>query len=600
MRNILKIFGSSLITLMLLSTANVYAKDIDVNKKNFPDEKFRSIVKTFDKNKDNKLSNSEIKEVKSLNGTVDSYDDEYILTFQSLKGLEYFYNLESFNCCTDGVKKIDLSSNKKIKSIIMEDATGLTSINIKECKDLKNVYLCSNDLKNLDVSHNVKLESLSVYGKIGSVNLSNNKKLKKLELINNNIKTIDLKNNTALEELNLDVNPIVNLDISKNRNLYKLSVQNCKLSSLNLSKNIKLRKIFCGDDIFKAYSNYDKTYNSIRNLDLSHNKKLLYLYCSDNKIEKLDLSHNKKLKVVYAERNNIKKINLRNLRSVKEIILNNNKLKKISLSSCKNLKELKCDKNLLKSINVRSCKNLEWLSVSGNELRKLDLKNNKKLSLLYFNNNKKDVKYLDLTSNKEMFKLSVRNSNLKKINILGLEKLFEVDLRGNKISKLDLSTNKDIYRLKISGNSFKYLEPGSFYPTEEIMYRMKDDNTLEVYSYNPRCRRHIDIKDTVKINGKNVKVTAIADEAYSEDTNFFRELTIGKYVKSIGKNAFAGCKKIKKITIKSNELSDILEGAFAKHYKTIEIIVNKGYVDYYKNVLNDVFDFNIVKIGEAE
>jgi len=599
MRNILKIFGSSLITLMLLSTANVYAKDIDVNKKNFPDEKFRSIVKTFDKNKDNKLSNSEIKEVKSLNGTVDSYDDEYILTFQSLKGLEYFYNLESFNCCTDGVKKIDLSSNKKIKSIIMEDATGLTSINIKECKDLKNVYLCSNDLKNLDVSHNVKLESLSVYGKIGSVNLSNNKKLKKLELINNNIKTIDLKNNTALEELNLDVNPIVNLDISKNKNLYKLSVQNCKLSSLNLSKNIKLRKIFCGDDIFKAYSNYDKTYNSIRNLDLSHNKKLLYLYCSDNKIEKLDLSHNKKLKVVYAERNNIKKINLRNLRSVKEIILNNNKLKKISLSSCKNLKELKCDKNLLKSINVRSCKNLEWLSVSGNELRKLDLKNNKKLSLLYFNNNKKDVKYLDLTSNKEMFKLSVRNSNLKKINILGLEKLFEVDLRGNKISKLDLSTNKDIYRLKISRNSFKYLEPGSFFPGEDIMYRTKDDNTLEVYSHNPRAKRHIEIKDEIKIKGKMIKITSVADNAYAYiEDKFFNEITIGSNITSIGKGAFTNCKRIKKITIKTNKITDIGEGAFAGYNKNLVIEVNKGYLDYYKNVLKDVFDFNVITITE--
>ena len=95
-------------------------------------------------------------------------------------------------------------------------------------------------------------------------------------------------------------------------------------------------------------------------------------------------------------------------------------------------------------------------------------------------------------------------------------------------------------------------------------------------------------------------VTAIADEAYSKDTNFFREITIGKYVKSIGKNAFAGCKKIKKITIKSNVLSSVLEGAFAKYNKEMEIIVNKGYIDYYKNVLNDVFDFNVVKISEAE
>ena len=59
-------------------------------------------------------------------------------------------------------------------------------------------------------------------------------------------------------------------------------------------------------------------------------------------------------------------------------------------------------------------------------------------------------------------------------------------------------------------------------------------------------------------------------------------------------------KKIKKITIKSNTITDVGEGAFAGYNKNLVIEVNKGYVEYYKEILKDIFDFNIVTIKEIE
>ena len=131
----IKLCAGMLFAGLLFNSANVYAADVKIDKTNFPDSSFRYIVKEYDTNGNGKLSDSEIKKVKSLSGQINGYDDEYILTIKSLKGLERFYNLESFYICTSGIEKIDFSKNKKLKDIAMEDATGLKSVNVNGCKN---------------------------------------------------------------------------------------------------------------------------------------------------------------------------------------------------------------------------------------------------------------------------------------------------------------------------------------------------------------------------------------------------------------------------------------------------------------------------------
>lgn len=62
------------------------------------------------------------------------------------------------------------------------------------------------------------------------------------------------------------------------------------------------------------------------------------------------------------------------------------------------------------------------------------------------------------------------------------------------------------------------------------------------------------VPDTVKIGKKTYKVTSIASYAFA-GSDKLTEIEIGKYVKRIGKNAFDGCAKLKKITVDSKKLT---------------------------------------------
>ena len=69
------------------------------------------------------------------------------------------------------------------------------------------------------------------------------------------------------------------------------------------------------------------------------------------------------------------------------------------------------------------------------------------------------------------------------------------------------------------------------------------------------------VPDTVEIDKTNVKVTAVAANAYKGNTSA-KSITIGKNVKKIGKNAFNNCKKAKKIYIHAKSLKKIDKTAF--------------------------------------
>ena len=62
------------------------------------------------------------------------------------------------------------------------------------------------------------------------------------------------------------------------------------------------------------------------------------------------------------------------------------------------------------------------------------------------------------------------------------------------------------------------------------------------------------IPNYVKIQGAKYKVVSIGARAFKNDKSF-RKLTIGKYVKTIGREAFSGCKNLKKITLKTKSLT---------------------------------------------
>ena len=74
----------------------------------------------------------------------------------------------------------------------------------------------------------------------------------------------------------------------------------------------------------------------------------------------------------------------------------------------------------------------------------------------------------------------------------------------------------------------------------------------------------IKVGKTVKIKGKTFKITAISKSAFKGCTKAVKA-TVGKYVKTMGDNAFYQCKKLKSVSIESTELTKIGKKAFYKN-----------------------------------
>lgn len=94
------------------------------------------------------------------------------------------------------------------------------------------------------------------------------------------------------------------------------------------------------------------------------------------------------------------------------------------------------------------------------------------------------------------------------------------------------------------------------------------------------------IPETIKLNGYTFKVTSIADKAFLNN----RQLTsvmIKKNIQKIGKQAFAGCSKLKTVNIKTTSLkkNSIGKNAFKGIKKTATIKVPKKKLTAYKKLL---------------
>lgn len=83
------------------------------------------------------------------------------------------------------------------------------------------------------------------------------------------------------------------------------------------------------------------------------------------------------------------------------------------------------------------------------------------------------------------------------------------------------------------------------------------------------------IPNYVKIQGAKYKVVFIGARAFKNDKSL-RKLTIGKYVKAIGREAFSGCKNLKKITLKIKNLTKKNVGAKAFAGVNRKVVIKAG------------------------
>ena len=96
--------------------------------------------------------------------------------------------------------------------------------------------------------------------------------------------------------------------------------------------------------------------------------------------------------------------------------------------------------------------------------------------------------------------------------------------------------------------------------------------------------KKITVYTNVKHNGVKYKVVSVKSGAFKK----FKKATvisIGKNVKTIGSNAFYGCKKVKKVIIKSKKIKKIKKGAFKKMKKGCKMYLPASKFKKYKKMV---------------
>ena len=249
---------SALLTLAMVFTflpfsafaASTASTEIDFSspdfKLNFPDEEFRNFLKGYcDTNNDGKLD-VDIKSMKIPN----SY------AIKSLKGIEFFEDLETLDCHGIGLTTLNVTKNFNLKELNCSD---------NQLKDY--LYILSNKLKKLNCSNN----------EIRNIVMDSVGELVKFDCSNNDLMTLDVSQCSKLQQLNWSGNQLMELDVGTQTQLTQLDCHNNKLTELNVEQNGSLTSLICND-------------NQLTTLDLSQNHSLSNLNCARNRLACLNVT----------------------------------------------------------------------------------------------------------------------------------------------------------------------------------------------------------------------------------------------------------------------------------------------------------------------
>ena len=126
---------------------------VEINETNFTDETFRNYVSSnFDLSHNGKLEYKELISAAKINVNK--------MNIQSMKGVEYFTDLEQLRCKNNQISSINLSKNTLLNKLDMTN-NQLTTLDLSKNLVMEYLYVEGNQLTALDVSKNTALTSLN-------------------------------------------------------------------------------------------------------------------------------------------------------------------------------------------------------------------------------------------------------------------------------------------------------------------------------------------------------------------------------------------------------------------------------------------------------
>ena len=129
---------------------------------------------------------------------------------------------------------------------------------------------------------------------------------------------------------------------------------------------------------------------------------------------------------------------------------------------------------------------------------------------------------------------------------------------------------------------------GSQHRVKGLIYKVTastaSKKTVTVMRPVKKTEKKITIPASVKLGSYTYQVTSINAKAFRNNTKL-TQVTIGAKITKIGRQAFEGCRNLKKITIRSKAVKKIEVNAFRKVKKGAKIYVPKAKYKAYKKYL---------------
>ena len=188
----------------------------EITEENFPDEKFRTYLKTFDTDKDGLLSAAELEKVTKIDVNSKEISD--------LKGIELFTALEELDCGSNSLTSLNVTGCKSLDTLLC-DHNSLTELDLTGCSSLRGLYVQSNSLTSLDVSKHINLTELNCSSNnLPSLDVSKNINLTELNCSSNNLPSLDTGDNSDITSIDCSLNYLLSLTSAVLRNFQNLTV----------------------------------------------------------------------------------------------------------------------------------------------------------------------------------------------------------------------------------------------------------------------------------------------------------------------------------------------------------------------------------------
>lgn len=202
------------------------------------------------------------------------------------------FDITLLDCAGQSLTMLDVSQISELSTLLCQN-NQIAALNVTQNKKLVKLNAAYNNLYSLSLTGLSQLQELVVNNNaLPTLTVSGSKLLQTIVCNDNKIASLSLTLLTKLQTLWCHNNLIKTLDVSKSSNLTSLMCQNNEIGILNITGLASLTDVWCNS-------------NQLNNLDVSTNSALVYLSANNARIENINYGTASKLTTLYLGKNRL-------------------------------------------------------------------------------------------------------------------------------------------------------------------------------------------------------------------------------------------------------------------------------------------------------